>query len=171
MRIQGFENLIFRHLLGGVGGTGNTPAAWDDGDEDVFSLGGGLNKKDGRIGATSEEVWVDRYDARLLLDSFSAIPLHPAPSTLEESAPSTPSSTWSDLPEDTEETFLLSPSEAEDYHRTKRRRLIDEAWERRMKERQMEEEEEEAEALKRALEATVVDEEVRSEGIFTLVLC
>ncbi|TFK16709.1 hypothetical protein FA15DRAFT_690068 [Coprinopsis marcescibilis] len=155
-------------LLGGVGGTGNTPAAWDDGDEDVFSLGGGVSKKDGGIGATSEEVWVDHYDARLLLDSFSAIPLpHRAPSTPEESAPSTPSSTWSDLPEDTEETFLLSPSEAEDYHRTKRRRLIDEAWERRMKERQMEEEEEEAEALKRALEATVVDEEPSHE---TLVL-
>jgi hypothetical protein len=58
--------------------------------------------------------------------------------SLELASPSS-SSGWSDFPEDSRETFFLSNAEAEDYHRLKRRRLLDEAWERRLKEREAEE--------------------------------
>ncbi|KAG1743884.1 hypothetical protein EDB19DRAFT_1697653 [Suillus lakei] len=64
--------------------------------------------------------WVDRYDARLLLD---AIPEHASPSA---SQPRSLSPTgWSDLPSDAEDTFFFTPHEIEDYRREKRRRLID----------------------------------------------
>jgi hypothetical protein len=55
------------------------------------------------------------------------------------SASSTPSSSgWSDLPEDASETFGMSLEEADDYHRNKRRRLLEEAHDHRMKEREAE---------------------------------
>ncbi|KAG1769074.1 hypothetical protein EV702DRAFT_1203055 [Suillus placidus] len=64
--------------------------------------------------------WVDRYDARLLLD---AVTEHASPSI---SQPRLLSPTgWSDLPSDTEDTFFFTPHEIEDYRREKRRRLID----------------------------------------------
>ncbi|KAJ2912861.1 hypothetical protein MD484_g7558, partial [Candolleomyces efflorescens] len=79
---------------------------------------------------------VCRYDARLLLDSFTNL-------TIEDRSPepASPSSSsgWSDFPEDSRETFFLSNAEVEDYHRVKRRRLLDEARERRLKEREAEE--------------------------------
>lgn len=40
---------------------------------------------------------------------------------------------WSDLPSDTEDTFFFSRNEAEDYHREKRRRVIDQGREERLK--------------------------------------
>ncbi|EMD35727.1 hypothetical protein CERSUDRAFT_115685 [Gelatoporia subvermispora B] len=71
-------------------------------------------------------VWVDRYDVRLLLD---ALPEIPPPS--EASPPGSPTG-WSDLPSDAEDTFFFSREEAEDYHREKRRRLIDQGREARL---------------------------------------
>ncbi|KAG2352692.1 hypothetical protein BDR07DRAFT_816711 [Suillus spraguei] len=72
--------------------------------------------------------WVDRYDARLLLD---AVPEHASPST---SQPRSLSPTgWSDLPSDTEDTFFFTPHEIEDYRREKRRRLIDQNREDRLR--------------------------------------
>ncbi|KAI0739354.1 hypothetical protein C8Q80DRAFT_1260916 [Daedaleopsis nitida] len=69
-----------------------------------------------------EMVWVDRYDARLLLDSLPAIISPSAEALVEE--PDSPSG-WSDLPSDAEDTFFFSCAEAEDYRREKRRRVID----------------------------------------------
>lgn len=40
---------------------------------------------------------------------------------------------WSDLPSDAEDTFFFSPEEAEDYHREKRRRVIEKSREDRLK--------------------------------------
>jgi hypothetical protein len=69
-----------------------------------------------------------RYDARLLLD---AAPEHASPST---SQPRSLSPTgWSDLPSDTEDTFFFTPHEIEDYRREKRRRLIDQNREDRLR--------------------------------------
>jgi len=68
-----------------------------------------------------------RYDARLLLDSL------PLPHTRRSSPePSSPGG-WSDLPSDSEDTFFFSPQEAEDYHREKRRRVIERSREERLK--------------------------------------
>ena len=69
-----------------------------------------------------------RYDARLLLETLpltTSIPVH---------APSSPTG-WSDLPSDTEDTFFFTPDEAEDFRREKRRRLLDNAREERLKAR------------------------------------
>lgn len=68
-----------------------------------------------------------RYDVRLLLDS---LPDYEAEAS--HGRPLSPSG-WSDLPSDSEDTFFFSPDELEDYHREKRRRLIDRGREERLK--------------------------------------
>ena len=40
---------------------------------------------------------------------------------------------WSDLPSDTEDMFFLSPEEVEDYHRVKRRRMMEQGREERLR--------------------------------------
>ncbi|KAJ7594001.1 hypothetical protein C8J56DRAFT_425492, partial [Mycena floridula] len=75
-----------------------------------------------------KEVWVDRYDARLLLDAL------PLPSTSRASSPTG----WSDLPSDTEDTFFLSNDEAEEHRIEKRRRLMDQNREERIRAREAE---------------------------------
>ncbi|KAF8966139.1 hypothetical protein BDZ97DRAFT_1641017, partial [Flammula alnicola] len=75
-------------------------------------------------------IWVDRYDARLLLDSL------PTEKTLE-ATPASPSG-WSDIPSDAEDTFFFTPDEMEDFHREKRRRLLEQTREERLKARQQE---------------------------------
>ncbi|KAG1734931.1 uncharacterized protein EDB91DRAFT_1146053 [Suillus paluster] len=72
--------------------------------------------------------WVDRYDARLLLD---ALPGH-ASSNASQPRSLSPTG-WSDLPSDTEDTFFFAPLEIEDYQREKRRRLIDRNREERLR--------------------------------------
>ncbi|KAI0919503.1 hypothetical protein AcV5_001555 [Taiwanofungus camphoratus] len=74
-----------------------------------------------------ENVWVDRYDARLLLDTLPIIQANRA--RLEPNSPTG----WSDLPSDAEDTFFFSPDETEDYRRDKRRKLIDKGREERLK--------------------------------------
>ncbi|PCH34808.1 hypothetical protein WOLCODRAFT_125047 [Wolfiporia cocos MD-104 SS10] len=70
-----------------------------------------------------------RYDARLLLDALPIVSLIPrAPAE----RPSSPGG-WSDLPSDAEDTFFFSPGEVEDYRRAKRRRLIDQNREARLR--------------------------------------
>lgn len=64
----------------------------------------------------------DRYDARLLLDALPDVPL---PTTASAEEPSSPDG-WSDLPSDAEDTFFFSSQEVEDYRREKRRRIISE---------------------------------------------
>ncbi|KAJ7021436.1 hypothetical protein C8F04DRAFT_1140819 [Mycena alexandri] len=86
-------------------------------------------------------VWVDRYDARLLLD---ALPPKSDPRVKRDVSPSG----WSDLPSDSEDTFFFSPREADDYRQEKRRKLMDQAREERLRARRAEDgepEEEEAE--------------------------
>ncbi|KAF6756636.1 hypothetical protein DFP72DRAFT_810249 [Ephemerocybe angulata] len=80
-----------------------------------------------------------RFDARLLLDSLAELELDEDSNAEPSIEPASPaSSTWSDFPEDSRETFFLSQTEIEDYHRIKRRRMMDEAHERRLKEREEE---------------------------------
>lgn len=82
-----------------------------------------------------------RYDARLLLDpqTFSntgtkvqdyAIPI-----------PSSPTG-WSDLPSDAEDTFFFTAGETEDYRREKRRRMMEQTRDERLKARMEEDGEE-----------------------------
>ncbi|KAI0755659.1 hypothetical protein C8Q74DRAFT_1304866 [Fomes fomentarius] len=75
-------------------------------------------------------IWVDRYDARLLLEALPDIPSSPTLQRVTE--PSSPGG-WSDLPSDAEDTFFFSAEEAEDYRRDKRRRTMDRDREARLK--------------------------------------
>ncbi|KAF9044560.1 hypothetical protein BDZ89DRAFT_1059041 [Hymenopellis radicata] len=75
------------------------------------------------------EVWVDRYDARLLLDSFHVN--DPKGVDIRSESPAG----WSDLPSDSEDTFFFSPEETDDYRREKRRRLMGQAREERLRAR------------------------------------
>ncbi|KAJ6558175.1 hypothetical protein B0H19DRAFT_1150228 [Mycena capillaripes] len=87
----------------------------------------------------NDAIWVDRYDARLLLESLPKLKSGP-------SSTSPPSPTgWSDLPSDSEDTFFFSPHEADDYRREKRRKLMDQAREERLKARRAEDGEPEEE--------------------------
>ena len=67
-----------------------------------------------------------RYDARLILDP-DLLSTH-----LEKRRLSSPSG-WSDIPSDTEDTFFFSQTEAEDYRRDKRRRLMESVREERLR--------------------------------------
>lgn len=64
---------------------------------------------------------------RLLLDT-----LPPVASSLVEDDRLSPTG-WSDLPSDAEDTFFFDPDEVEDYHREKRRRMIDQGREERLR--------------------------------------
>ncbi|EIN06833.1 hypothetical protein PUNSTDRAFT_115304 [Punctularia strigosozonata HHB-11173 SS5] len=79
-----------------------------------------------------DAVWVDRFDARLLLDTLpendgtTTTPTHEASDVLARVG-------WDDLPSDSEDTFFLGPSEIEDYRREKRRRVLAENHAARMR--------------------------------------
>jgi hypothetical protein len=75
-----------------------------------------------------------RYDARLLLD---ALPVHSHSENATQSDPDSPGG-WSDIPSDSEDTFFFSPEEAEDFRREKRRRLLDQNREQRLRARRLE---------------------------------
>ncbi|VDC05262.1 unnamed protein product [Peniophora sp. CBMAI 1063] len=77
-----------------------------------------------------KDVWVDRYDARLLLDGPPVAngAGHDTSSDIRSSSPG-----WSDLPSDAEDTFFLAPEDIEDYERDKRRRAIEQLREDRMR--------------------------------------
>jgi hypothetical protein len=64
-----------------------------------------------------------RYDARLLLDERPQIPEARSPS----------STGWSDVPSDAEETFSMVEEDIEDHARRKKRKLLDEQREHRLK--------------------------------------
>ncbi|KAF8237274.1 hypothetical protein L208DRAFT_1389507 [Tricholoma matsutake] len=79
--------------------------------------------------------FIFRYDARLLLD---ALPLHLRSTTnATRSVPDSPGG-WSDIPSDSEDTFFFSPQEVEDFHREKKRRLLDTNREERLRARRIE---------------------------------
>jgi hypothetical protein len=79
-------------------------------------------------------MWIFRYDARLLLDT---LPVYPRFTDATKSVPDSPGG-WSDLPSDSEDTFFFSPEEAEDFHREKKRRLLDQNREKRLRARRIE---------------------------------
>ncbi|KAI9436818.1 hypothetical protein F5148DRAFT_1356197 [Russula earlei] len=97
-------------------------------------VGDGLMRWDSGVGVGASgagrgsDVWVDRYDARLLLDAR-----FPNTTTLTiDASSSSPVLTrsdspggWSDLPSDSEDTFFLTPEETADLHRAKRLRHLD----------------------------------------------
>jgi len=80
-----------------------------------------------------------RYDARLLLDALPTVSSHAV-----ADRPNSPGG-WSDLPSDTEDTFFFSADEAEDYRREKRRRVIGQGREARLKALRAEEGDQESE--------------------------
>ncbi|KAJ4485652.1 hypothetical protein J3R30DRAFT_3441007 [Lentinula aciculospora] len=83
----------------------------------------------------SEAIWVDRYDARLLLDPQTSSNTYTR--TQYDDAVSVPSSPtgWSDLPSDAEDIFFFTAEETEDYRREKRRRLMEQTRDERLKAR------------------------------------
>ncbi|KAH9045977.1 hypothetical protein EDB84DRAFT_1587066 [Lactarius hengduanensis] len=82
-------------------------------------IGEGLLKWEGR---EHGDMWVDRYDARLLLDALPTVTVSAVP---PHAPPDSPGGAWSDLPSDSEDTFFLTPDETADLHRTKRMRHLD----------------------------------------------
>ncbi|KAF8576737.1 hypothetical protein K439DRAFT_1664504 [Ramaria rubella] len=87
---------------------------------------GGLIRWQGE--SPQPEVWVDRYDARLLLTSL------PMTSRSVDASVTPPSPTgWSDLPSDSEDTFFFTPGEIEDLRREKRRKLMEAGREERLR--------------------------------------
>ncbi len=72
---------------------------------------------------------VSRYDVRLLLDTLPPSTSGPGDIDTARLSPTG----WSDLPSDSEDTFFFSPDEVEDYHREKRRRMIDQSREERLR--------------------------------------
>jgi len=67
-----------------------------------------------------------RYDVRLILDPPST---YQGPGERRSPSPSG----WSDIPSDTENTFFFGKTEAENYRRDKRRRLLESAREERLR--------------------------------------
>ncbi|KAH9942805.1 hypothetical protein B0H21DRAFT_793233, partial [Amylocystis lapponica] len=102
------------------------PGASDDDEEDIIQLGRKVAEGSSKRAKDDSELWVDRYDARLLLD---ILPVVPSESSLVE--PGSPTG-WSDLPSDAEDTFFFSLEEVDDYHREKRRRMLARDREERM---------------------------------------
>ncbi|KAJ3503318.1 hypothetical protein NLJ89_g8489 [Agrocybe chaxingu] len=82
-----------------------------------------------------EGMWVDRYDARLLLDSLPASTPRAGTTLTSTMAPPDSPTGWSDLPSDSEDTFFLNPDEVEDFQREKRRRELEKVREERLKAR------------------------------------
>ncbi|KAG6902700.1 hypothetical protein C0995_012840 [Termitomyces sp. Mi166 len=78
-------------------------------------------------------IWVDRYDARLLLDTLPT----PDPFRNLQDIPDSPGG-WSDLPSDNEDVFFLNPEEVEDFRRDKKRRHLEQLQEERLKARREE---------------------------------
>ncbi|RDB21946.1 hypothetical protein Hypma_010938 [Hypsizygus marmoreus] len=97
------------------------------GDDDDFGGRGTADEND------NDAIWVDRYDARLLLDTLPPIN-SPA---FTQNAPKSPGG-WSDLPSDDEDIFFFSPEEADDFRREKKRRHIDRIRDERLKARRAE---------------------------------
>ncbi|TFL02924.1 hypothetical protein BDV98DRAFT_565051 [Pterulicium gracile] len=112
---------------------------WPGDDDDVIHVGSGADQ--GGEGTKSNAVWVDRYDARLLLNRLpeSSSPLNRPDSP--SGRPSSPSG-WTDLPSDTEDAFFLSPSEVLTLRQTKKRQDLDRLREERLAALQAEDEEE-----------------------------
>ncbi|KAF9005127.1 hypothetical protein BDQ17DRAFT_1223713, partial [Cyathus striatus] len=88
------------------------------------------------VGREEDDIWVDRYDARLLLDVLP--PKYP-PNSIP--IPSSPGG-WSDLPSDSEDMFFFSAEEIEDIRREKRRKVMERDHEERLKARMAEDGEE-----------------------------
>ncbi|KAI0804703.1 hypothetical protein BC629DRAFT_1201402 [Irpex lacteus] len=94
----------------------------------LVKLGAPSIEQDG-LGSQAQAVWVDRYDVRLLLDTLPPSTSGPGDVDTARLSPTG----WSDLPSDSEDTFFFSPDEVEDYHREKRRRMIDQSREERLR--------------------------------------
>ncbi|KAG8876721.1 hypothetical protein FRB97_003981 [Tulasnella sp. 331] len=111
-----------------------------------FSLGvdGSMEADHLRAEDDIDDVWVDRFDALLLITSLPSITTSSQPSTA--AALNEDDETWSNLPSDSEDTFFLTPLETRAYHRDKRLRAMDRLRDERM----------------RALEAQEAEERQRS---------
>ncbi|KDQ12654.1 hypothetical protein BOTBODRAFT_176329 [Botryobasidium botryosum FD-172 SS1] len=105
---------------------------------------GGLIKWQAEDTNDGDDVLVDRFDARLLLTSFSDLSIsNSRRSSVEVRQPSPVG--WDDLPSDSEKIFHLSPSEAEDYLAQKQRDLLNRNREDRLRALRAEDEAEEDE--------------------------
>ncbi|KAH9934008.1 uncharacterized protein BXZ73DRAFT_89669 [Epithele typhae] len=96
-------------------------------DEHLHLGSGGARARE-TASEDDDGVWVDRYDARLLLESLPEPPLPPSAPVAEPPSPGG----WSDLPSDAEDTFFFSTREVADYRRDKRRRVLDDNREARL---------------------------------------
>ncbi|KAG5338820.1 hypothetical protein C0989_006089 [Termitomyces sp. Mn162] len=88
-----------------------------------------------------QNLWLDRYDARLLLDTLPSPDLLGTPQNLPDSPGG-----WSDLPSDNEDVFFLDREEVEDFRRDKKRQHLEQRREERLKARREEDGESEEEA-------------------------
>ena len=108
-----------------------------------------------------------RYDARLLLDVLPNSNAKASTSTSISQQPDSPTGGWSDLPSDTEDTFFFTPDETEDFRKEKRRKLLEQTREQRLKARMEEDHVDDEENQEEEDVWGGSDEEVR-DHIFSL---
>ncbi|KAH7333857.1 hypothetical protein B0J17DRAFT_674392 [Rhizoctonia solani] len=70
------------------------------------------------------DIWVDRFDVRLLLESLESVAT-PGPVQLDSLNDPSADVGWDDLPSDAEDTFFLTPKEVDEYQHDKRRKLFE----------------------------------------------
>ena len=110
-----------------------------------------------------------RYDARLLLDNiFPNSNSKVSTATSVSQQPDSPTGGWSDLPSDTEDTFFFTPDETEDFRKEKRRRLLEQTREERLKARMEEDQVEDEENQEEEDVWGDSDEEVSVRLFFSL---
>ncbi|CUA78509.1 hypothetical protein RSOLAG22IIIB_07123 [Rhizoctonia solani] len=78
------------------------------------------------------DIWVDRFDVRLLLESLDNIA---TPASIQPGSLSEPPADvgWDDLPSDAEDTFFLTPKEVDEYQHDKRRKMLEQGRQDRLR--------------------------------------
>ncbi|CAE6497442.1 unnamed protein product [Rhizoctonia solani] len=78
------------------------------------------------------DIWVDRFDVRLLLDSLDNVA---TPASIQLDSLNEPPADvgWDDLPSDAEDTFFLTPKEVDEYQHDKRRKMLEQGRQDRLR--------------------------------------
>ncbi|CAE6476146.1 unnamed protein product [Rhizoctonia solani] len=79
-----------------------------------------------------QDIWVDRFDVRLLLESLDSVAA-PAPIQLDNLNEPPADVGWDDLPSDAEDTFFLTPKEVDEYRHDKRRKMLEQGRQDRLR--------------------------------------
>ncbi|KAI0325765.1 hypothetical protein GY45DRAFT_1329876 [Cubamyces sp. BRFM 1775] len=129
VRVVEDGKVVFKVGDGLIRWGGRAVSVHDQSEDEHFHLRVGSSTEDSQYSPKENEIWVDRYDCRLLVDTLPTLPATACADTAEPDSPGG----WSDIPSDAEDTFFLSQEEVEDYRREKRRRVIHDGREARLR--------------------------------------